>query len=189
MLEGTVEQIIDSTPMLGTAATQDTVRVIRHGVKKLIDAVMAVDQDGVPGLQRGTRQGRIISTVDPEMRHGRKSSQQRSDGYKLSAAATNSIEPLIIAVNVCPASETDGPQAKHLIDGEPQSTSPSGSWATLPMATDRSAPSSPSALNALRPSLPYTALGRQATRTGRAIPQPLDSRMRRDRSPAGENEW
>ena len=45
MLEGTVEQIIDSTPMLGAAATQDTVRLIRHGVKKLIDAVTAVDQD------------------------------------------------------------------------------------------------------------------------------------------------
>ena len=44
MLDGTAEQIIDSTPMLGAAATQDTVRLIRHGVKKLIDAVTAVDR-------------------------------------------------------------------------------------------------------------------------------------------------
>ena len=204
MLDGTVEQIIDSTPMLGAAATQDTVRLIRHGVKKLIEAVKAVDrdagerlvdglefdysrpnekpdarwreraerermltrvaqdaeralvaveqaeglledeqvaaarqllrelvgqdfeidQDGVPRLFRGTRQGRIISTVDPEMRHGRKSSQQRFDGYKLSAAATNSSEPLIITVHVCPASETDGPQAKHLIDTQPREQRP-----------------------------------------------------------------
>ena len=29
MLDGTVEQIIDSTPMLGAAATQDTVRLVR----------------------------------------------------------------------------------------------------------------------------------------------------------------
>jgi len=204
MLEGTAEQIIDSTPMLGAAATQDTVRLVRHGVKKLIDAVAAVDeeageqladgvefdysrpnekadarwrvkaerermltriaqdaeraveavehaegllddervaaahgllreligqdfeidQDGVPRLYRGTRQGRIISTVDTEMRHGRKSSQQLFDGYKLSAAATNSSEPLIIAVHVCPAGETDGPQAKHLIDGQPPGRQP-----------------------------------------------------------------
>ena len=204
MLEGTVEQIIDSTPMLGAAATQDTVRLIRHGVKKLIDAVTAVDQGaggrlagglefdysrpnekpdarwrvkaerermltriaqdaeraleaveqaegllddervaaahgllreligqdfeidqgGVPRLYRGTRQGRIISTVDTEMRHGRKSSQQPFDGYKLSAAATNSSEPLIIAVHVCPAGETDGPQAKHLIDSQPSGRHP-----------------------------------------------------------------
>jgi hypothetical protein len=204
MLDGTAEQIIDSTPMLGAAATQDTVRLIRHGVKKLIDAVTAVDQGaggrladglefdyakpnekpdarwreraerermltriardaeraleaveqaegllddervaaahgllreligqdfeidqgGVRRLYRGTRQGRIISTVDTEMRHGRKSSQQLFDGYKLSAVATNSSEPLIIAVHVCPAGETDGPQAKHLIDSQPPGRQP-----------------------------------------------------------------
>jgi hypothetical protein len=162
--------IIDSAPMLGAAATQDTVRLVRFGVRKLIDAVVAadedagqrldeglgfdyerrgekpdcrwrekaerermltrvaqdaeraleaveqadglledeavkaayellreligqdfdIDSDGVPRLHRGTRSDRIISTVDPKMRHGRKSSQQRFDGFKLSAAATNS---------------------------------------------------------------------------------------------------
>jgi len=30
LLEGTAEQIVDSTPMLGAAATQDTVRLVRH---------------------------------------------------------------------------------------------------------------------------------------------------------------
>jgi Transposase DDE domain/Transposase domain (DUF772) len=204
MLDGTAEQIIDSTPMLGAAATQDTVRLVRHGVRKLIDAVKAadrdagqnlddglafdyerpgekpdcrwrekaerermltrvaqdaeraleavgqadgllgdevvkaahdllreligqdfdVDQDGVPRLHRGTRSGRVISTVDPEMRHGRKSSQTRFDGYKLSAAATNGTEPLITAVHVAPAGETDGPQAKYLIDAQPPQRRP-----------------------------------------------------------------
>src|SRR4051794_34633729 len=199
MLDGPVEQIIDSTPMLGAAATQDTVRLVRHGVKKLLDAVAAVDRDaagqldralefdytrpsdkpdcrwreraerermltrvardaeralqaveqadglldeaavadahrllreligqdfdvdddGVPRLHRGTRAERIISTVDPEMRHGRKSQHQRFDGFKLSAAVTNAPEPLITAVEVAPASEQDGPQAKHLIDAQP----------------------------------------------------------------------
>jgi hypothetical protein len=199
MLDGAVEQIMDSTPMLGAAATQDTVRLVRHGVKKLIDAVAAadpdagcalvdglefdyekpgekpecrwrekaerermltrvakdaqralsaveqadgllgdetvkaahdllreligqdfeIDQDGVPRLHRGTASGRIISTVDPEMRHGRKSQHQRFDGYKLSASATNGPEPLIVAVHVAPGSEQDGPQAKHLIDSQP----------------------------------------------------------------------
>ncbi|MGI8557244.1 MAG: IS1182 family transposase [Solirubrobacteraceae bacterium] len=204
MLDGRVEQIIDSTPMLGAAATQDTVRLVRHGVRKLIDAVAAVDedagqqldrglqfdyarpgekpdcrwrekaerermltrvaedaeraleaveqadgllddeavkaahellreligqdfdidQDGVPRLHRGTRSDRIISTVDPEMRHGRKSSQQCFDGYKLSASVTNTSEPLITAVHVAPAGETDGPQAKHLIDVQPRERQP-----------------------------------------------------------------
>ena len=45
LLDGPVEQIVDSTPMLGAAATQDTVRLVRFGVRKLIDAVTAADQD------------------------------------------------------------------------------------------------------------------------------------------------
>ncbi len=204
MLDGAAEQIIDSTPMLGAAATQDTVRLVRHGVRGLLDAVAAadeeaagrldnglefdyarpgekpdcrwrekaerermltrvaqdaeralqavehadgllgdetvkaahgllreligqdfdVDDDGVPRLHRGTLPGRIISTVDTEMRHGRKSSQTRFDGYKLSAAATNTPVPLLTAVEVAPASETDGPQAKHLIDAQPEARRP-----------------------------------------------------------------
>ena len=199
LLNGTVEQIIDSTPMLGAAATQDTVRLVRHGVKKLLDLIAAVDQgaaqrlddgldfdyaqpndkpdcrwrekaerermltrvaqdaeralqaveradgllddervadahrllrdlvgqdfdideDGVPRLHRGTASERIISTVDTEMRHGRKSQHQRFDGYKLSASVTNTTEPLITAVAVAPASEQDGPQAAPLIDELP----------------------------------------------------------------------
>src|SRR5215210_4061910 len=204
MLEGPVEQIIDSTPMLGAAATQDTVRLVRHGVRKLLDAVAAVDadaagqldralefdyarpnekpdcrwreraerermltrvaqdaeralqaveqadgllaeeavgdaqrllreligqdfdvdDDGVPRLYRGTRADRIISTVDPEMRHGRKSQHQRFDGFKLSTAVTNTAEPLICAVDVAAAGQTDGPQAKHLIDAQPLARRP-----------------------------------------------------------------
>src|SRR3954449_5515215 len=53
LLDGTAEQIIDSTPMLGAAATQDTVRLVRHGVKKLIDAVASVDADAAGQLDRG----------------------------------------------------------------------------------------------------------------------------------------
>jgi hypothetical protein len=199
LLDGPAEQVLDSTPMLGAAATQDTVRLVRGGVRKLVDAVSAVDaaaagvlerglefeyadparkpdcrwreraerermltrvaqdaeralraveqadgllanervadaqqllrelvgqdfeidEGGVPRLHRGTRSGRIISVVDPEMRHGRKSQQHRFDGYKLSAAASDTPEPLITAVSVAPASEQDGPQAAKLIDAQP----------------------------------------------------------------------
>ena len=204
LLDAPAEQIVDSTPMLGAAATQDTVRLVRSGVKKLLDSVEAVeeeaarrltdglefdysrpaekpdcrwrekrerermltrvaedaeralraveraeglldeeaieeahallrelvgqdfdvDSDGVPRLHRGTRQNRILSTVDAEMRHGGKSQHQGFDGYKLSAAATNTAEPLITAVEVAPASEQDGPQAKYLIDAQPEALRP-----------------------------------------------------------------
>ncbi len=204
LLDGPVEQIVDSTPMLGAAATQDTVRLVRFGVRKLIDAVTAVDPDAggvlvaglefdytqpavkpdcqwrlkaerermltrvamdaqralcaveqadglldqepvkdayellgeligqdfdvddddVPRLHKGTRSGRIISTVDREMQHGRKSSSQRFDGFKLSAAVSNTSVPLITAVHVAPGGEADGPQAKHLIDAQPAEQRP-----------------------------------------------------------------
>lgn len=204
MLDAPAEQIVDSTPMLGAAATQDTVRLVRHGVRKLIDAVAAVDQqaaqaladglefdyekpsekpdcrwrvkaerermltrvaqdgervlraveraeglledeqvveahsllreligqdfevddDGVPRLHRGTRQRRILSTVDPEMRHGRKSSSQRFDGYKIHAAVTNAEAPLITAIEITPGSEQDGPVAALLVDQQPEARRP-----------------------------------------------------------------
>jgi hypothetical protein len=106
--------------LLGDEAVQAA-----HGLlRELIGQDFDVDEDGVPRLHRGTRSGRIISTVDPEMRHGRKSSQTRFDGYKLSAAATNTAEPLICAVDLAPAGESDGPQAKHLIDAQPEARRP-----------------------------------------------------------------
>lgn len=204
LVEGPVEQILDSTPMLGAAAVQDTVRLVRTGVRKLIDAVASeeegaggelaaglefdyarpaqkpdcdwrskpereamltriaedaerclravertpdlldaepvreawelwrelvgqdfdVDDEGVPRLHRGTRQGRIVSAHDPEMRHGRKSESQRFDGFKLHAAATNGVEPLITAVEVGDASGHDGSEAKALIEGQPEGLRP-----------------------------------------------------------------
>src|SRR6202011_1010566 len=53
VLDAPAEQIVDSTPMLGAAATQDTVRLVRHGVRKLIDAVAAVDQQAARALADG----------------------------------------------------------------------------------------------------------------------------------------
>jgi transposase len=53
ILDRRAEQIIDSTPMLGAAATQDTVRLVRHGVKKLIDAVAAADEHAGGRLDAG----------------------------------------------------------------------------------------------------------------------------------------
>ena len=50
-----VEQIVDSTPMLGAAATQETVGIVRSGVRKLVDAVKAQDQAAGDRLERGLR--------------------------------------------------------------------------------------------------------------------------------------
>lgn len=83
-----------------------------------------VDEDGVPRLHLGTRQGPIISTVDTEMRHGCRSQHQRFDGNKLSTAATKTAELPTTTVEVARASEQDGPQAKELIDSQPDALRP-----------------------------------------------------------------
>jgi hypothetical protein len=203
ILEGRAEQILDSTPMLGAAATQDTVRLVRCGVKKLIDAVDAadavaaaalrrglafdyarprqkpdcdwrrkaardemltrvaqdaeralraigadpalahdegvaeaaqllrellgqdfeVDDDDVPRLRRGVAAGRVLSVVDPEMRHGRKSQRQRFDGYKIHAGASADGR-LITAVEVSPGGDPDGGHAAALIDQQAEAARP-----------------------------------------------------------------
>ena len=260
LLSEPVEQIIDSTPMLGAAATQDTVRLVRHGVRKLLEAVVAVDpgaaetldralefdyarpaekpdcrwrekterermltrvaedaeralqaveradgllsdervtdahrllreligqdfdvdDDGVPRLHHGTRADRIVSVVDPEMRHGRKSASRRFDGYKLSAAATNTAEPLITAVDVVPpANRTDrrpntSSTPSHSADARRACS------ATPPMASGQSAKNSPHATSRSwrRFASSHAAKGAwtSATSTSTSTPRPSPAR-------------
>ncbi len=77
LLDGTAEQIIDSTPMLGAAATQDTVRLVRHGVKKLLDAVGAVDSDAGARLDDGLGFDYARPNDKPDCRWRQKSERER----------------------------------------------------------------------------------------------------------------
>jgi transposase len=53
LVQGPVEQIVDSTPMLGAAAVQDTIALVRTGVRKLIDAVAGQDEQAARDLREG----------------------------------------------------------------------------------------------------------------------------------------
>src|ERR671922_2475967 len=55
LIEGEAEQIVDSTPMLGAAAVQDTATLVRSGVRKLRDAVKACDAEAAGELGAGLR--------------------------------------------------------------------------------------------------------------------------------------
>jgi transposase len=57
LLEGEAEQIVDSTPMLGAAAIQDTATLVRSGVRRLLDAVEAMDRELAGELASGLRFG------------------------------------------------------------------------------------------------------------------------------------
>ena len=77
MLEGPVEQIIDSTPMLGAAATQDTVRLVRHGVRRLLDAVAVFDQDAGGQLDRALEFDYARPAEKPDCRWRERAERER----------------------------------------------------------------------------------------------------------------
>ncbi len=55
LVDEATEQIVDSTPMLGAAAVQDTASLVRSGVRKLIDAVKSCDQHAAFELESELR--------------------------------------------------------------------------------------------------------------------------------------
>jgi transposase len=61
LIEGGAEQIVDSTPMLGAAAVRDTATLVRSGVRRLLDAVVA----SAGGGRRGPRLGASLRLLAP----------------------------------------------------------------------------------------------------------------------------
>jgi hypothetical protein len=53
LISGQVEQILDSTPMLGAAAVQDTATLVRCAVRRLLDAVKVADAQAAKKLRCG----------------------------------------------------------------------------------------------------------------------------------------
>ncbi|MDE0355877.1 MAG: transposase, partial [Deltaproteobacteria bacterium] len=77
----------------------------------------------VPGrwrIARRVARGRVVSTVDPEARHARKTRSRRRDGYKAHVVA----EPdtgLITAVEPTAADASDARVGARLLDTDPTS--------------------------------------------------------------------
>lgn len=69
---------------------------------------------GGPMIRRGTSKDRIVSTTDPEMRHGRKSQSQSFEGYKASLVAETE-HGVILATDVHPANVADREPVKELL--------------------------------------------------------------------------
>ncbi len=76
---------------------------------------VAQGDDGVFRIVRGVAKDRVISTVDPEARHGHKSKNRRFDGYKAHASVDPDSE-LIDEVVVTPANTADRDVIDDLLD-------------------------------------------------------------------------
>jgi IS5 family transposase len=72
------------------------------------------DDGGGPKIKRGTAKDRIISTTDPEMRHGHKSHSKGFDGYKAGIVVDE--DGVILATDARPGNTHDSEGAKELLE-------------------------------------------------------------------------
>lgn len=99
--------------------------------QKLVDAAallcqllvqdIDVDEDGNAKIRQGTAKDRIVSTTDPDMRHGRKSSSKRFNGHK-AQIVVDVEESLIIAVDAISGNAPDSTGALELIKQAEENT-------------------------------------------------------------------
>ena len=190
LLKKEVDQVIDSTPMLGAGAVKDTYELFRDGIRKILSLMdekrkfkinlclkaygkndpkpkinwedkkerqellsmlvsdvkevlshvdvnpenvdtqlkdaanllakivsqdIEEDKDKTPKIKKGVAKDRVISTTDPEMRHGRKSSSGKFNGYK--THITKDVNSDIITnIDVSSGNCPDQDMAEPLID-------------------------------------------------------------------------
>lgn len=82
----------------GETPLKEALTLLRRIIEQDIDP--DPEGGGGPRIKEGVAQDRIISVGDPEMRHGRKSSRTRIDGYKRHVAVANGF---ILSTAVKPA--------------------------------------------------------------------------------------
>ena len=85
----------------------EEVRTVGWLLTKILGDDVEKDKEGEPQIAEGTAPGRIISTTDTEMRHGRKSAARRFDGFKVSVATEQS-SALILDITDMAAPDRDG---------------------------------------------------------------------------------
>lgn len=116
----------------GYAANADKTADLR-AARKLLSELLLQDIEESPGdggppcIKQGTKKDRIVSTTDPEMRHGRKSHSKTFDGYKASVVA-DVAEGVILATDVIAANAHDS-------EGAPELVAQAGKAAKQPVAT------------------------------------------------------
>ncbi len=99
----------------GLAAAVELLRVVAGQ-----DIEIAVDADGArtPRIAQRVAPGRVVSTVDPDARHGHRSRTDRYDGYKLHVSADVDSD-LICSAAATLATVHDAAVVEDLIDADP----------------------------------------------------------------------
>ena len=101
-------QDAEAALQLATTQLEDAdVRSTGWLLVKIMGDDLEQDAHGNPQIATGTAPDRIISITEPEMRHGRKSSAQRFDGFK-AAVTTEQSSEMIMDIQDIRAAGSDG---------------------------------------------------------------------------------
>lgn len=114
-----LQQLVEDAELALKELPKETDKPAASTARALLEQVahQDVEPDGKGGvkIREGVAKDRVISTADPEMRHGHKSSAGRWDGYKKHLSAEPETE-LITAVEVTAANIGDGSVAMKLLE-------------------------------------------------------------------------
>ena len=102
--------------LLTLTADNDDSAEARELLSRIIDQdVEETPEDGAgPAIRHGVAPDRVVSVVDPDMRHGHKTEHRRVDGYKAHVLTDHDTE-LVLGVATTAANLPDGPQAAPLV--------------------------------------------------------------------------
>ncbi|BCV21833.1 hypothetical protein hamaS1_19020 [Moorella sp. Hama-1] len=119
--------VTDAQRVLAVTATlplTETEQKLREVLEKVTFQDIEPREEGnALAIKKGVAKDRLISTVDPDMRHGRKSAARTFNGYKTHIAMEQESE-FISAVEVTSGNVHDGEAAKGLIDQQPEERQP-----------------------------------------------------------------
>lgn len=108
--------VVAAGKLLDEVYDRDEVKEAAELLATIVVQDVEIDPDnGTPRIRQGTEKDRIVSTSDPEMRHGRKSKSRRFDGHKLHVVEDEATE-IILGVDVGAANGKDGDHAVPLLE-------------------------------------------------------------------------
>lgn len=120
MADAKIALALAARALRGFARNAESTRAVRAARELLADLLQQdIEEEpadgGGPMLRQGTSRDRIVSTTDPDMRHGHKSHSKGFEGYK--AAAVAEVEHgVILATDVRAANSADGAGARPLVE-------------------------------------------------------------------------
>ena len=111
-----------STVLATTEGSDDTELAEATALLRVVCAQDLADTDGRVEIVRGVAPGRVISTVDPDARHGHRSRRDRYDGYKVHLSVDVDSD-LVTAATASQATAPDAEALPVLLKADPLAVS------------------------------------------------------------------